>query len=352
MIQRRLTETGIPHIVHYLSHKLAKPGLLASISMQYIEDAVPMREMSIWKTNGAFLQIYFQIVWTLHRIRLIYPTFRHNDFSTNNVLIRWTRGKSRVYYDGGFTLSHTGVPFEIFICDFGLAWIPGLVENREALLIQLSGKHGFTAPWWVDTDLYRITTSMILDRWYLEQDTRTILYSAFNGLLDDRNAGYADNYYPVNRDSNVWNRIPTTGQLLFGVPLFDSFTGPRVHEITPPRPPREVITGNTGTEFDIEVSQLIIRVYSEASMIVRLKMRRMATGALERHYRVSNKWPELFAICAVLDAAGELGIPPDHNNDMTPQDWYRAANIAGARDGRCIVDALIEWNWATKKINI
>jgi hypothetical protein len=106
--------------------------------------------------------------------------------------------------------------------------------------------------------------------------------------------------------------------------------------------------GSTGTKFDQDVSLIIDRVYSEPQLTVRLKLRRLATGALERHYRLSSVWPEMFAICAVLDAAGELGVDPDGRQEMCPEDWYRAANLVGTRPG-CLVDVLIQWNWATKK---
>jgi hypothetical protein len=77
--------------------------------------------------------IFFQIISVLAIIQYKYPSFRHNDFKANNVLIHNVLNKNE-------SIEHTinyhkyvvpTIGYQIKIWDFDFACIPGIVNNRK-----------------------------------------------------------------------------------------------------------------------------------------------------------------------------------------------------------------------------
>lgn len=84
--------------------------------------------------------LIFQVVYTLAALQRRYPGFRHNDLSTNNVLVRRTPGCRATYVVDGvaFTLAS---PFKAALSDYDFAHIPARMENERVT----SGRYAMTA---------------------------------------------------------------------------------------------------------------------------------------------------------------------------------------------------------------
>lgn len=84
--------------------------------------------------------IFFQIVYTMHRIKKIYPSFKHNDFHSDNILLKFDPDfkplepqKYLIFNDGPhqYVVPYYGVIVKII--DFGFSSIPelGIRSNIE-----------------------------------------------------------------------------------------------------------------------------------------------------------------------------------------------------------------------------
>lgn len=92
---------------------------------------------------------FFQIVYTLNAIQSVYPGFRHNDLSTNNILLTYyATPKKTVYLVNGIYFKIDKYHFESKIIDFDFSNIPGKVENAKVRESWVK-KSGIS----VDTDL-------------------------------------------------------------------------------------------------------------------------------------------------------------------------------------------------------
>lgn len=77
--------------------------------------------------------IFFQIISTLAIIQTKYPTFRHNDFKANNILISKVDACNKLLIykvlDKEYILPAIG--YNIYLWDFDFACIPGIVDNSK-----------------------------------------------------------------------------------------------------------------------------------------------------------------------------------------------------------------------------
>ncbi len=77
--------------------------------------------------------IFFQIISTLAVIHTKYPSFRHNDLKANNILVHKLGNDAHkfTYCVHGQKYVVNNIGYQIKICDFDFACIPGLVENSK-----------------------------------------------------------------------------------------------------------------------------------------------------------------------------------------------------------------------------
>ena len=77
--------------------------------------------------------IFFQIISTLAKIQLKYPSFRHNDLKANNILVSKINNGDviSVYSIKGDVYCVPGFGYFTYLWDFDFACIPGVVENTK-----------------------------------------------------------------------------------------------------------------------------------------------------------------------------------------------------------------------------
>jgi len=114
---------------------------------EYYDDVSVL--ISEWANKGDFLDFlrknykdfkkihwkvfFFQIISVLAVIQSKYPSFRHNDFKANNVLVQKV-GKKRTSFSYTVCRNRYVVPsigLQVKIWDFDFACIPGIVENSK-----------------------------------------------------------------------------------------------------------------------------------------------------------------------------------------------------------------------------
>ncbi len=77
--------------------------------------------------------IFFQIISTLAIIQTKYPSFRHNDFKANNILISKVDAcnKLLIYKVSNKEYILPAIGYNIYLWDFDFACIPGIVDNSK-----------------------------------------------------------------------------------------------------------------------------------------------------------------------------------------------------------------------------
>lgn len=85
--------------------------------------------------------LLFQVVYTLACLQSVFPGFRHNDLSSNNVLIKPCRAVRTSYTLHGTTFV-TEAPFVAALADFDFTHVPGheVLSNERVL----GGKYGIS----------------------------------------------------------------------------------------------------------------------------------------------------------------------------------------------------------------
>jgi hypothetical protein len=76
-------------------------------------------------SEAAVRQLLFQVLYTLAALQRILPGFRHNDLSTNNVLVRHTRPWTARYSYRGTVFVLAGVPMFAAMADYDFIHVPG-----------------------------------------------------------------------------------------------------------------------------------------------------------------------------------------------------------------------------------
>lgn len=107
--------------------------------------------------------LLFQVLFTLACLHIVFPGFRHNDLSTNNVLVKRARHRC-VKYTYRNTTYFVRCPYVAALADFDFTHVPGhAVLSNERVL---GGKYGITGdpnPSY-DTHLLLKTTLKCLQR--------------------------------------------------------------------------------------------------------------------------------------------------------------------------------------------
>lgn len=77
--------------------------------------------------------IFFQIISTLAVIQSKFPSFRHNDLKANNILVHKQEIKNPKfsYKVMGMNFVVPNIGYQIKMCDFDFACIPGIVDNTK-----------------------------------------------------------------------------------------------------------------------------------------------------------------------------------------------------------------------------
>ena len=87
-------------------------------------------------TDAHMTSILFQIVYTLAALQKLYPGFRHNDLSTNNILVK--KKPFAAWYRSGHGVFYAQSPVFVAISDYDFTHIPGRVENERIVSGQYS----------------------------------------------------------------------------------------------------------------------------------------------------------------------------------------------------------------------
>lgn len=79
--------------------------------------------------------VIFQILYTIAAAQHSLPNFRHNDLSTNNVLIRNNRNKTITRYDVGDTRFYTSSKYMVAVTDYDFVHVPSIriLNNRRVM---------------------------------------------------------------------------------------------------------------------------------------------------------------------------------------------------------------------------
>jgi hypothetical protein len=79
--------------------------------------------------------VIFQIIYTIAATQHALPGFRHNDLSTNNVLVRKNREKSITRYDVDGMVFYTPTKYTVAVTDYDFVHIPTIkiLNNRRVL---------------------------------------------------------------------------------------------------------------------------------------------------------------------------------------------------------------------------
>lgn len=76
-------------------------------------------------TEAAVRHTVFQVLYTLACLQSLLPGFRHNDLSTNNVLVRYVPGGvTATYVIGGLAYRVSGVPVLVALADYDFVHVP------------------------------------------------------------------------------------------------------------------------------------------------------------------------------------------------------------------------------------
>jgi hypothetical protein len=81
-------------------------------------------------TNGTYDEntlrgLIFQVVYTLAALQKLFPGFRHNDLSTNNVLAKRLRSSPSLAYTFGSRTYHVAIPLLVALSDYDFTHVPG-----------------------------------------------------------------------------------------------------------------------------------------------------------------------------------------------------------------------------------
>lgn len=95
-------------------------------------------------TDATVRVLLFQVIFTLACLQRVFPGFRHNDLSTNNVLVKRLRKpqhRGAQYCVGELTFA-VRCPYSAALADFDFTHVPGhdVLTNERVL----SGKYGIT----------------------------------------------------------------------------------------------------------------------------------------------------------------------------------------------------------------
>ena len=79
--------------------------------------------------------IIFQIIYTIAATQHVLTGFRHNDLSTNNVLIRNNRVKTVTRYDAGGMIFYTPSKYHVGVADYDFLHVPSvkILNNRRVM---------------------------------------------------------------------------------------------------------------------------------------------------------------------------------------------------------------------------
>lgn len=93
----------------------------------FLKENYKKLKLNHWQT------IFFQIISTLAIIQTKYPTFRHNDFKANNILISKVDAcnKLLIYKVANKEFVLPAIGYNIYLWDFDFACIPGIVDNSK-----------------------------------------------------------------------------------------------------------------------------------------------------------------------------------------------------------------------------
>lgn len=83
--------------------------------------------LEIWRV------FFFQLLSVLAVVQLKFPSFRHNDLKANNVLVHKIPKKKKInrYTVDSHVYDVPNIRYQLKICDFDFACIPGVVDNKK-----------------------------------------------------------------------------------------------------------------------------------------------------------------------------------------------------------------------------
>lgn len=130
---------------------------------------------SAYATDATLRCVLFQVIYTLACLQKLFPGFRHNDLSTNNILIRRRRPPTPTRYAFGNIAFEISCPFMAAISDFDFTHVSGhgLLSNERVL----SGKYRIIADHNPSYDIHFLLKTLVpLLGSHAQQAQRTIKF--------------------------------------------------------------------------------------------------------------------------------------------------------------------------------
>lgn len=170
-LKTQYIDTGLtPHLQELLEYS-SNPQRVCTVSKfaefgdlnRWIRNHGQHQHESVWRV------LIFQLAYTLAWLERLDPLFRHNDLYTKNVLVYSdeTEGCTRYILPDRRQFRVPNVGFKLVIADFGLASIPGKIDNIDVLHYEVDQPgYGMGPSNHVGYDLYRIVRDMIATAQY------------------------------------------------------------------------------------------------------------------------------------------------------------------------------------------
>ena len=138
------------HVLHHRLGTLTKlQRMHTNVSFMELFDANMTTALSQGTIgDGTARQLLFQVLFTLAALQRLLPGFRHNDLSTNNVLVRRVRPWSAKYSYRGASYVLVDVPMFAAMSDYDFIHVPGhsTLSNERILGGRYPGMSSRTNP--------------------------------------------------------------------------------------------------------------------------------------------------------------------------------------------------------------
>ena len=147
-IARKLKDFDIPKVYKYIKCPIKGNGPNIRKDILYFEyvDGISLREYLRTRQDLTLVQlksIVVQVCYNLYRIHKKFPTFRHHDLHTDNILVRPIARKNIPIEVGDTKYMIDNGGLELVMIDFGFASFPGipnpLVNKKNYINITFSG---------------------------------------------------------------------------------------------------------------------------------------------------------------------------------------------------------------------
>jgi len=318
----------------------------------YIQNVGDINENNI---DVFFRSIVFQVAFALQTIYEVYPNFRHNDLSLNNILVEheYNQCKTTQYVWNNIIFEIPNVGCKIRICDFGLSCINGIVDNYELIRLRMSHlalSIGYEKN--QKADLFRFVSAFYHLFWdFLDDETNNVLSNLFNGHLKK---GYKENsFYAPN---NIMKDLPTVSQVLLCKELWPQISfNVKFKQYKQIETNKNVLAkkyfksfmhNRTKISFKHVETIILAQNINSQTLINNVYLK---TNNFLKKYPMPTKYTILVIILSFIDIhkANANGVVGHQYNDIC--DWIRACKLKNITPLK-FAEFALNWSWLDQKI--